>query len=128
MFWFCINSVFTDSRKCFQIYMSNLGIMNGFFQNFNNPLISYHLTCRHYYIMKSLLFISKTCILSHAECRIMKFHYRNSSSSGSIEHHNTSGLYSKYFFCLCVCFLFMCFFAISKRLEPIKSIVGTTLQ
>ena len=55
--------------KCFQIYISNLGIMDGFFRNFTKSLIFYHSTCIHLYIMKSLPFISKPCILGYIQCR-----------------------------------------------------------
>ena len=72
----------TVEWKCFQSYMSNLGIMGGFFCNFIKSLIFYHLTFRHQWIIKLLSFISKTCILAHIECRTLKFRHRNSSSVG----------------------------------------------
>ena len=45
-FCFCFDLSFyndkTTKGKCFQIYMSNLGILIGFFCNFTKSLISYH--------------------------------------------------------------------------------------
>ena len=83
MFLFCIDSVFfwrqTVEGKCFQIYTWNLGIMVGFFCNFTKSLSFYHLTFRHYWMMKSLPFISKTCILAYFECRSLEFWHQNSS-------------------------------------------------
>ena len=75
-----LSRFFNDSRReCFQIYMSDLGIMGGHFCKFSQSLHGYHSTCMHKYFMKSLSFIGKTCILVYTECPNSNFWYRNCS-------------------------------------------------
>ena len=76
-----LSQFFNDSRReCFQIYMSDLGIMGGHFCKFSQSLHGYHSTCMHKYFMKSLSFIGKTCILVHTEWPNSNFWYRNCSN------------------------------------------------
>ena len=72
--------------------------MGGSFCNFTKSLTFHHLTFRHYWTMKLLPFISKTCILAYIECRTLKFWQRNSSSFQSIQvlHNLLSSFMSTY--------------------------------
>ena len=73
----------TVEQKCFQIYMSNLGIMGGPFCSFTKSLIVNHSTCIHLHNLKSLPIISKPCILGYIECRTENFRRQNSSNISS---------------------------------------------
>ena len=64
-FCFDLTQFYKDIRKCFQIYMSNLGITGGPFHNLTKSLIVYHLTCVHYYIHHQIMVIHWQTIYSY---------------------------------------------------------------